>query len=74
MTTDLYTKSVLTVIALCLVYLCLGKPPVMASAQAQDKPSRVVITGWEPGPLRVFVAGWDSRFGGESVPVVINER
>lgn len=35
---DLYTKSVLTVIAACLVYLCLGKPgPATAVAQADPK-------------------------------------
>ena len=37
MKVDLYTKSVLTVIAACLVYLCLGKPgPAPALAQAAD--------------------------------------
>ena len=74
MTIDLYTKTVLTVIAACLVYLCLGRPAVVPAAQAQDQPSRVVIAGWEPGPLRVFVAGWDGRFDGGPVPVVIKER
>lgn len=71
---DLYTKSVLTVIAACLVYLCLGKPSVLTTAQAQAQPSRVIIAGWEPNPLRVYIAGWDERFGGQSLPVVVKER
>jgi hypothetical protein len=42
---DLYTKSVLTVIAACLVYLCFGKPgPAPAVAQAADaKPAAQVV-------------------------------
>jgi hypothetical protein len=71
---DLYTKTVLTVIAICLVYLCLGKPSVMSSVQAQTQPSRVVIAGWEPNPLRVYIAGWDTRFGGDPLPVILKER
>jgi hypothetical protein len=40
---DAYTRFVLTVIAMCLVYLCLkqGAPPVAA----QDAATRVIITG-----------------------------
>jgi hypothetical protein len=43
---DFYTKSVLTIIAACLVWMVVGSatPPV----QAQDRtPSRVIVTGWE---------------------------
>lgn len=43
MRVDNYTRLVLTVIAVCLVYLCARDmaPP----AQAQDNPTRVIITG-----------------------------
>jgi len=43
MRVDNYTRGVLTVIALCLLYLCVRQaaPPV----SAQDAPTRVVITG-----------------------------
>ena len=71
---DLYTKAVLTVIAGCLVYLCVGRPSVLPQAHAQAQPSRVVIAGWEPNPLRVYIAGWDARFGGEPLPVVVKEH
>ena len=51
---DLYTKAVLTVIALCLVYLCLDRASVAPSVQAQAQEGqfqrqllqRVVIAGW----------------------------
>ena len=33
---DLYTKSVLTVIAGCLLFLCFGKAATVTAAQAQD--------------------------------------
>ena len=46
---DLYTKAVLTIIASCLVYLCLGTPPVLPAAEAQGPISRVVIVGWQDG-------------------------
>ncbi len=43
MRVDYYTRAVLTVIALCLVYLCARETaPAVA---AQDVPTRVVITG-----------------------------
>jgi hypothetical protein len=48
MTIDRYTKTVLTVIAVCLVYLCLAVtqwPVVSAAAEPQE----VVIIGWKEG-------------------------
>ena len=53
MKVDLYTKSVLTVIAACLVYLCFGKPgPAAAVAQADPKaagtPQVVKVEGIVP--------------------------
>jgi len=49
MATDRYTKTVLTVIALCLLYLCLGRPGIAPVASAQTPTSgysRVVVYGW----------------------------
>jgi hypothetical protein len=43
MRVDTYTRAVLTVIALCLIYLCARD--VAPPALAQDAPTRVVITG-----------------------------
>jgi hypothetical protein len=43
MRADTYTRAVLTVIALCLIYLCVRE--AAPSVAAQDAPTRVVITG-----------------------------
>lgn len=61
MRVDNYTRAVLTVIALCLVYLCVREAAPRVSAQ--DAPTRVVITGvaldqsGTPGVLPVGVVG-----------------
>ena len=49
MKADLYTKAMLTIIAVCLVWLCLGGPSLMTPAQAQSSPTQVVIVGWKEG-------------------------
>jgi hypothetical protein len=49
---DVYTKAVLTVIALCLVYLCIDRAASGSPVQAQEGQfqrqllQRVVIAGW----------------------------
>lgn len=48
---DSYTKFLLTVIALCLVWLSLGGPALLPIAKAQNLPgnqseTRVLMTGW----------------------------
>jgi hypothetical protein len=50
MKTDLYTKTVLTIIALCLLWICLGGPSLMTPVQAQREPQDVVIAGWKGEP------------------------
>jgi hypothetical protein len=49
MPSDTFTKAVLSVIAMALVWLCLqtGATPV----GAQSQPQRVIVVGWEK-PLR----------------------
>jgi hypothetical protein len=49
MTAESYTRFVLTVIAACLIYLCVKEsaPPV----SAQQGPTQVVITGIELGAV-----------------------
>lgn len=47
--TDRYTRAVLTVIALCLVWLCVASAPSLiptVSAQPAQKATEVVIVGW----------------------------
>ena len=56
MKVDRYTKGVLTVIAACLVYMCLGGPRLLPSASVQvpsasktaTNPTEVVIVGYKP--------------------------
>ena len=49
MKADLYTKAMLTIIAVCLVWLCMGGPSLMTAAQAQSGRTEVVIVGWKEG-------------------------
>ena len=47
-TDDAYLKGVLTVIAICLVWLCVLPfiSPVAVEAQNPSQPARVYIAGW----------------------------
>jgi hypothetical protein len=45
MAADRYTKAVLTVIAICLVWLSLGGPSLLPTASAQSE-QRVILAGW----------------------------
>lgn len=60
---DFYTKFVLTVIALCLLWLSLGGGTLIPVAVAQrsqpapDKPAQIV------GGERVIIAGWVDHQG-----------
>ena len=49
---DFYTRAVLTVIALCLVWIAFGGPSLLPAVEAQQAPqgtTRVVIVGYETG-------------------------
>lgn len=59
--TDRYTKGVLTVIALALVYICIALTPMprVAAQQPASKypgqstgPAEVVVVGWQTGPMQ----------------------
>jgi hypothetical protein len=69
---DNYTRAVLTVIALCLVYLCVREAAPRVSAQ--DAPTRVVITGvaleqsGTPNVLPVGIVG-EMRLAGTAFSV-----
>jgi putative hemolysin len=53
MKVDWYTKTVLTVIAGALLYLCVAMTPVGTPISAQPEAQRVVIAGWENEGRRV---------------------
>ena len=48
MKTAAYADFILTVIAVCLVYLCLGRPFLSEAVEARQHTS-VVITGFDTG-------------------------
>ncbi len=49
MAIDRYTKVVLTVIAVCLVWLSIGGPTQLTPVSAQSGYQTVVIAGWVDG-------------------------
>ena len=57
---DFYTRAVLTVIALCLMWIAIGGPSLLPVVEAQQGTTRVVIVGYERGnlPLPVQVEGY----------------
>lgn len=57
MSVDRYTKLILTVIAVCLVWLSVGGPSLITPAEAQvPVGDRVILSGWvdENGNVRRF--------------------
>jgi len=60
---DRYTKAVLTVIAIALIYLCVIFTPMPAvQAQSTQRP------GEPTGPVQVVIVGWRAAQG-ETIPV-----
>lgn len=73
MKTDIYTKSVLTVIAACLVWMCInGATPVAWAQAGSPQPMPVVLVNergvpiYTPGGLRV-------NLGAEPLPVTVDD-
>jgi hypothetical protein len=67
MRTDTYTKLILTVIAVCLIWIAAGGPPLIPGVQAQgDGVTRVKIVGWDRhmnDEPRVRITGWVDQSG-----------
>jgi hypothetical protein len=62
---DRYTKTILTLIATTLVYLCIVVTPMPAvEAQSTQRP------GEPTGPVQVVIVGWRGAQG-ETIPVAI---
>ena len=75
---DPYTKFVLTVIAVCLVWLSLGGPALLTVAQAQAAQTgvnvahdRVLIAGWVDSTGNVHNLSDPSRANVPGVPVAV---
>jgi len=73
MAVDRYTKVILTVIALCLVWLSAGGPSLITPVRAQDH-QRVILAGWigHDGKLRELTPGASAST--DSLPVWIANR
>ena len=71
---DLYTKAVLTVIAVCLVWICVNGITPIAWAQAQTappvRPTPVVVVDERGVPVST-VQGLRVNVGSQSIPVTV---
>ena len=71
MTIDAYTKGVLTVIAACLVWMCVNGMTPAASAQAgKPEPAPVVLVDAKGTPL-ITSQGLLVNLGTKALPVVV---
>ena len=71
MRTDLYLKSVLTVIAACLLWMCVnGVTPAALAQTKPSEPTRVVLVDERNVPLST-VQGLHVNVGLQTVPVSI---
>jgi hypothetical protein len=75
MRSDLYTRVVLTIIAACLVWLSLGGPAVLTTAQAQSprggSDERVVISGWVDSYGKVHTLSDPEKASVPGLPVAV---
>lgn len=58
---DWYLRTVLTIIAACLVWLCISSSPVTTSVEAQSGQQKVIVAGWSDS------AGYVHRFPNREV-------
>lgn len=70
---DRYTRIVLTVIAACLVYLCLVFSGVGTRLRAQEpQPTQGALRpGMSTGPAEVVIVGWRQAAADIAFPVVV---
>jgi hypothetical protein len=69
---DRYTRSVLTVIAACLLYLCFVLSGVGTPVNAQGtQPPGAGRPGLSTGPAEVVIVGWRSAAADVAFPVVV---
>jgi hypothetical protein len=68
---DLYTKTVLTVIAVCLVWMCLnGATPIVGAQAARPEPTPVVLVDAKGAPIYA-ADGLRVNIGTKVIPVVV---
>lgn len=79
---DVYTKAVLSIIAICLIWLCVAQAAPVVSAQADAQ--KVVVVGWdrplpvvivdEKGSPLVSVQGLRVNLGNRPLPVTLDNQ
>lgn len=73
MNADFYTKTMLTVIAACLVWICVTNVTPVASAQVQQPlPTRVMLVDERGAPLATAL-GLPVTFTNPALPVTISQ-
>lgn len=72
MTVDVYTKGVLTVIAACLLWMCVnGATPVASAQGSAAPPARVILV--DEGNRPIYTAlGLRVTLGPQEVPVTVS--
>jgi hypothetical protein len=72
---DRYTKLVLTVIAVCLVWLSVGGPALITPVSAQADRQSVYIAGWVGADGKVRQLGpWSPTGTTDWLPVWVGNR
>lgn len=71
MNVDFYTKGVLTVIAVCLVWMCLnGVTPVAGAQAARPEPTPVILVDAKGTPIYAS-EGFRVSLGVKALPVIV---
>jgi len=73
MRTDLYTKAILTVIAICLVWMCVSVTPTVQAQAAPASPTPVMLVDARGVPL-MTPEGLRVNVGGQTLPVMIRNE
>jgi hypothetical protein len=74
MATDRYTRIVLTLIAACLVYLCMREAAPPALAQSPQQPVQVVLVGVDRSSARAWHALSVAGIDGEPLKVNVTNQ
>ena len=72
MNVDAYTKGVLTVIAVCLVWMCInGATPIVGAQARAPEPAPVILV--DPKGTPIYTSeGFRVSLGPRAIPVVVN--
>jgi hypothetical protein len=72
MNVDAYTKAVLTVIAACLMWICVnGVTPVARAQAARPEPAPVILVDGKGAPIYTS-EGFRVSLGVKALPVIVN--